>query len=252
MYHKELTCGLRKIDAAADSSVFFGSFNDKSRVAATVDTAADEAMLQMSDPSGLTVMLSSKGRVYQSFPNCGEEPGVATVANPTQRVVLADGTVVLQGADGSAQLLFANGNVSLRTVDGLWVSCNAVGARMSVNADGVEGFMPPIDVSEHVDFETQAVVSTRSDGTVVVTHKDATRVVRHADGTTITTSKVDADHLEADTITVQAPKFRTVLVTPATGQLGRALGDRLIPVSHSRRRNAVRFNREEARRYCSV
>lgn len=225
MYHKEVTCGLRRGDSSSDASVFFGAFKDKSRLCAALDVATEECKLQLSHPSGLIVVLSSLGRIYQRFEgvDCNKKAGAESVATafaePVQRVVLADGTVVLQEQDDSVKLLFANGNVSRTTAGGLWVSTNTLGARMSVTSGGVEGYMPPIMVSDHIDFETQAQVQSRSDGTVIVKHTDGTQVVKHADGTVITTSKVDIDHHMADTITVQATNYGTVVVKPATGQL---------------------------------
>eukprot|EP00658_Telonema_sp_P-2_P079276 TRINITY_DN7610_c0_g1_i1.p1 TRINITY_DN7610_c0_g1~~TRINITY_DN7610_c0_g1_i1.p1 ORF type:complete len:451 (-),score=117.67 TRINITY_DN7610_c0_g1_i1:85-1437(-) len=130
---ENLICGLRQQGSAEDRAVdssFFSSFNDGGRLCVTVSEA--ECTLQFTSSEGLSVISSSLGRITQIK---------HAKAGPNQRVVLADGTVIVVLDDERRKILFPNGNSSERTSSGDWICTNQLGARTCTDQAGQERYM---------------------------------------------------------------------------------------------------------------
>jgi hypothetical protein len=89
-----------------------------------------------------------------------EEKGIAC-GSESSRVITGNGSVLRSFCDGTAQILFANGNVGNRTGD-TWTSTNNIGKRRTRTGD-LEDELPSVPYSEITDPETMAKTMVRED-----------------------------------------------------------------------------------------
>ena len=178
---------------------------------------------------GLVVEHCSDGSVCQRYavtPGQGTPP--AARRERCRLHVGSSGAVVRVLADGRAEILHANGDVSTReSADcGYWTrTLGPRGHRIRV-ADtcecakiNEETLRKPELADVRLDPVSGAEVCTREDGTIVVTYTDGSMLARHSDGTTmLTTSRCS----ELQTVVVEAEGFATCTVYSGVDATARA------------------------------
>ena len=132
-------------------------------------------------PSGLTLKVLSDGSILQSTPRSDSS---ATDEEEENRILTGFGTVVCCLKANRKRVLFANGNVSSKGPDNIWVRTNNKGLRRGFRvADSFECELDALPCASVTDSKTFTKTVTREDMVMIIRYSDGTQVTQHRDGT---------------------------------------------------------------------
>lgn len=189
---------------------FWATFDDGLKLLTEIE--ADGSSLSLSLPTGLTVKWSPSGSVLQQKSHGGAD-------NEAYRVVTGMGTVIVYWRNGHVSILFANGNITHRGKDAVWVSTNNKGMRRARHEkDGAEYELDSIPCATVTDPMSMARTMTREDKVMVIRYSDGSLITEHADGTKMHTS------VDRCTVLVEAPGLAPVRITKDSSKQGKVVG----------------------------
>ena len=184
--------------------------------------ACEDQKLTLTDPTGRTVSIDSTGVVATDRGSCSAAARAAeltTLDIPETKIgtVGMKGTVVKAFADGSQEILFANGDKSAYTTEqGFWVDTNAIGSRLGRSEGQQDFYVRPLNCvsntdyitgTEHIQREDLVHTSKFTDGTRVVTHPGSVKMTQEESGF-MTVSLIDYDisvESDGESLTVNLP-----------------------------------------------
>lgn len=129
-------------------------------------------------PSGLTLKVLPDGSILQNTPHSDSSD------EEENRILTGFGTVVCCLKNNRKCVLFANGNVSSKGPDNIWVRTNNKGLRRGFRvADSFECELDALPCASVTDSKTFTKTVTREDMVMIIKYSDGAQITQHRDGT---------------------------------------------------------------------